>query len=175
MVAASAITETICQTFPDLTICIRSRCIAMRINPLKKEEPKKTYACAQSSKTMNINQFTEHIATYGASTAVRTLRLSGAESAAEFKADTHIAACSIKQQMVPKNVPARGLAPYTAGSSGFYYLSSASYSEFLLLNSGTISFISFTVRTLSTQTAKCTKGSISSLISLKSYSRTWAR
>ena len=37
----------------------------MRINPLKKEEPKKTYACAQSSKTMNINQFTEHIATYG--------------------------------------------------------------------------------------------------------------
>lgn len=49
----------------------------MRINPLKKEEPKKAYACAQSSKTMNINQFTEHIATHGASTAVRTLRLSG--------------------------------------------------------------------------------------------------
>jgi len=48
----------------------------MRINPLKKEEPKKAYACAQSSKTMNINQFTEHIATHGASTAVRTLRLS---------------------------------------------------------------------------------------------------
>lgn len=148
----------------------------MRINPLKKEEPKKAYACAQSSKTMNINQFTEHIATQRLQPCGHCgYRSTGAESATEFKADTHIATCSIKQQMVPKNVPAIGLAPYTAGSSEFYYLSSASYSEFLLLNSGTISFISFTVRTLSTQTAKCTKGSISSLISLKSYSRTWAR
>ena len=50
--------------------------IVMRINTLKKEEPKKAYACAQSSKTMNINLFTEHIATHGVSTAVRTLRLS---------------------------------------------------------------------------------------------------
>lgn len=37
----------------------------MRVNPLKKEEPKKAYACAQSSKTMNINEFAEHIATHG--------------------------------------------------------------------------------------------------------------
>lgn len=147
----------------------------MRINPLKKEEPKKAYACAQSSKTMNINLFTEHIATHGCVHSRTDIAAIGAESAAESKTDTHIATYSIKQQMVPKNVPAVGLAPYTAGSSEFYYLSSASYSEFLLLNSGTISFISFTVRTLSTQTAKCTKGSISSLISLKSYSRTWAR
>ncbi|EKN07545.1 hypothetical protein HMPREF1077_02657 [Parabacteroides johnsonii CL02T12C29] len=35
------------------------------MNPQKKEEPKKAYACAQSSKTMNINQFAEHIATHG--------------------------------------------------------------------------------------------------------------
>ena len=139
----------------------------MRINPLKKEEPKKAYACAQSSTSLLMERL-QPCGHYG-------YRSTGAESAAESKADMHIATCSIKQQMVPKNVPVRGPAPYTAGSSEFYYLSSASYSEFLLLNSGTISFISFTVRTLSTQTAKCTKGSISSLISLKSYSRTWAR
>lgn len=39
--------------------------IVMRTNPQKKEEPKKAYACAQSSRTMNINQFSEHIATHG--------------------------------------------------------------------------------------------------------------
>ena len=39
--------------------------IVMRINPLKKEEPKKAYACAQSTKKMDINQFAEHIATHG--------------------------------------------------------------------------------------------------------------
>ena len=39
--------------------------IVMRINPLKKEEPKKAYACAQSTKKMDINQFAEHIASHG--------------------------------------------------------------------------------------------------------------
>ena len=32
--------------------------IVMRPNPLKKEEPKKAYACVQTSKKMKINQFT---------------------------------------------------------------------------------------------------------------------
>lgn len=150
----------------------------MRINPLKKEEPKKAYALRtkqQDYEHQSVYRTHRYSWSVYSRADIAAIRNTGAESATEFKADTHIATCSIKQQMVPKNVPAVGLAPYTAGSSEFYYLSSASYSEFLLLNSGTISFISFTVRTLSTQTAKCTKGSISSLISLKSYSRTWAR
>lgn len=102
--------------------------IVMRMNPLKKEEPKKAYACAQSSKTMNINQFAEHIATHGCVysradiAAILTMavdcmrenllngvliklgdlgdfsaaiRSTGAESAAEFKVDTHIAAVTV--------------------------------------------------------------------------------
>ena len=39
--------------------------IVMRPNPLKKEEPKKAYACVQTSKKMNINQFAEHISSHG--------------------------------------------------------------------------------------------------------------
>lgn len=39
--------------------------IVMRVNPLDKEAPKKAYACAQSTKTMDINQFAEHISTHG--------------------------------------------------------------------------------------------------------------
>lgn len=100
----------------------------MRVNPLKKEEPKKAYACAQSSKTMNINEFAEHIATHGCVysradiAAILTMavdcmrenllngvliklgdlgdfaaaiRSAGAESATEFKADTHIMAVTV--------------------------------------------------------------------------------
>ena len=39
--------------------------IAMKINPLKKEDPKRAYACAQTSRTMDLNQFAEHIASHG--------------------------------------------------------------------------------------------------------------
>lgn len=101
--------------------------IVMRINPLKKEEPKKAYACAQSTKKMDINQFAEHIATHGCvysradiaailTMAVDCMRENlldgvliklgdlgdftpalksiGAETAADFKTDTHIVGCT---------------------------------------------------------------------------------
>ena len=91
--------------------------IVMRPNPLKKEEPKKAYACVQTSKKMNINQFAEHISSHGCvysradiaailTMAVDCMRenlLDGvliklgdlAETAADFKTDTHIVGVSV--------------------------------------------------------------------------------
>ena len=102
--------------------------IVMRPKPLKKEEPKKAYACVQTSKKMNINQFAEHISSHGCvysradiaailTMAVDCMRENlldgvliklgdlgdfapalksiGAETAADFKTDTHIVGVSV--------------------------------------------------------------------------------
>ena len=83
--------------------------IVMRPNPLKKEEPKKAYACVQTSKKMNINQFAEHISSHGcvysradiaailtmAVDCMPALKSIGAETAADFKTDTHIVGVSV--------------------------------------------------------------------------------
>lgn len=101
--------------------------IVMRPNPLKKEEPKKAYACVQTSKKMNINQFANTSPAMAVSIAVRisrrysrwlwtacanlldgvliklgdlgdfapALKSIGAETAADFKTDTHIVGVSV--------------------------------------------------------------------------------
>lgn len=103
--------------------------IVMRPNPLKEEEAPKAYACAQSTKNMDINQFAEHISTHGCvygradiaailtmavdcmrenllnGTRIKlgdlgdfsvSLKSIGAETAADFKTDTHIVGASVK-------------------------------------------------------------------------------
>lgn len=39
--------------------------IVMRGNPMDKQTPKKAYACVQTTETMDINEFSEHIANHG--------------------------------------------------------------------------------------------------------------